>query len=143
MIPIPYYFYNLTNPTLPKFYYQVKSQEQMIAALACATEGLKDHGNQLTDQVNENTGDIEQLQGYVDAIQKGEYVDGYIDQLAAYIDKNLISFVARLAQYVFPILYWDGECYRYAVVVPESWNWLKFQWVWVEDDHSYHIVLTY
>lgn len=143
MVPIPYYFYNMTNPTLPKFYYQVKSQEQKIATLACAVEGLKDHENVLTGQVNDNTEDIEQLQGYVERIQNGEYVDGYIDQLAGYIDRNLIAFVARLAQYVFPILYWDGECYRYAVVVPQSWRFLKFSWVWVDEDRSYHIVLTY
>lgn len=140
---IPPYFYNFTNPTLPKFYYQVKSQEQALATLACAVEGLKDHGNEVTGQVNENTVDIAELQGYVRAIQNGEYADGYIDQLAGYIDANLMQFVARLAMYVFPQLYWDGECYRYAMVIPQSWDFLRFMWVWDDEDRSWHIVLKY
>lgn len=140
---IPPYFYNLSNPTLPKFYYEVKSQEQLLATISCALQGLTDHENSVTDNVNINNRDIAELQQYVKDIQEGKYVDGYIDQLAAYINDNLIAFVARLAQYVFPGLYWDGECYRYSVVVPESWDFLKFQWVWVEEDRSYHIMLTY
>lgn len=140
---IPPYYYNLANPTLPKFYYEVKSQEQLLATIGCALQGLSDHENAVTENVNDNNADIAELQQYVKDIQDGKYVDGYIDQLASYIDANLIALVGRLAAYVFPQLYWDGECYRYAMVIPESWDFLTFEWVWVEDDRSYHIVLSY
>lgn len=140
---IPPYYYNFTNPTLPKFYYEVKSQEQLLATISCALEGLTKHENAVTDNVNVNTEDIEELQKYVEAIQNGEYVDGYIDQLAAYIDANLTDLVGRIAQYVFPSFYWDGDCWRYMVVVPTNWDWLRFRWVWDQEDGTYHIALGY
>lgn len=86
---------------------------------------------------------LAELQKTLDEIKNGQYVYNYIDQLAGYIDANLQDFVARIAMYAFPGFYWDGYAWRYQIIVPESWTFLKFRWVWVEDDMSYHIMLTW
>lgn len=137
----------LANPTMPKMYWEVKSQEQLIANLYCIMDALKDTLNDDIEQTNANTDAIEQIQKTIDSIENGEYLDKYIDGLGEYIDENLIAFVGRLAAYVFPEFYWDGSSWRFALVIPEDWTWLKFSFPFVDDpdenDCSFHISLVY
>ena len=135
--------WNLTNPTLPKMYWGVKSQEQLIAQLYCIIDYLQGYENDQTDVINANADAIAKLQEIADSIANGEYYDQYIDGLAKWIDENLVSFVARLTAYVFPGLNWDGSTSRIEFTVPEGWEFLNFRFVWVPEDYSYHIELAY
>lgn len=130
------------NPTLPKFYWEVKSQEQLIKFLCSYIVQLGEYANEQTEQINTNTGDIDSMQTVIDSISNGEYTDKYIDGLAQYIDDNLIKFVSRLTAYVFPGFYWDGTCWRYMLTVPSDWSFLRFTYVWCEDG-TYHLTLQY
>lgn len=49
---IPFRFIMKANPTLPKFYWEVKSQEQLISYLCCYLEQLKDYVNTITETIN-------------------------------------------------------------------------------------------
>lgn len=49
---VPFGFIMKANPTLPKFYWEVKSQEQLINYICCYLESLKNYVNELVDYVN-------------------------------------------------------------------------------------------
>lgn len=143
-VTLPYFNpFMLANPTLPDLYMQTKSPQQLIDALYCGLDATGKYDNQQTEQINANTENIAELQDSVDKISNGEYFDKYIDGLAQYIDDNLIAFVARLTAYVFPGLYWDGDCWRLEFTIPESWAFLSFKFVWVSEDFSYHAEIEY
>lgn len=144
MIPIPIFSpWSIANPTLPKMYWGVKSQEQLIAQLYCIINYLQGYENDQTKAINSNAEAIEKLQKITDSIENGEYYDQYIDGLAKWIDENLISFVARLTAYVFPGLYWDGNCWRLEFTIPEGWEFLNFEFRWDDGDSCYHLYLKY
>lgn len=135
--------WNIANPTLPKMYWGVKSQEQLIAQLYCIINYLQGYENEQTDAINSNADAIAELQKITDSIASGEYYDQYIDGLAKWIDENLINLVARLTAYVFPGLYWDGNCWRLEFTIPEGWEFLNFEFRWEDSDSSYHLYLKY
>ena len=49
---VPFGFIMKANPTLPKFYWEVKSQEQLINYMCCYLENLKDYVNSIVEYVN-------------------------------------------------------------------------------------------
>lgn len=115
---------------------------EILNKLVLAVDGLISDGKVTAEEVADLEAQVKELDALLQKVASGEYADLYIDQLAAYIDKNLISFVARLAKFVFPHFYWDGECWRFAIDVPESWDFLTFEWTF-EDDLTWHINLRY
>lgn len=144
--PLPYFDpFMIANPTLPKMYWQVKSPEQLVANLYCIINAMKGHINDTSEQVNKNTLAIEQLQAVIDSIENGDYYDQYIDGLAKWIDENLQQLVARQSKYVFPTFIREPEtgAWRYAVVVPQGWEYLKFDWIFDERDGTYRIRINY
>ena len=144
--PLPFFNpWMLTNPTLPKMYWEVKSPEQLIANLYCIMDALKDTINKDIEQTNENTDAIEKIQEVIDSIENGEYLDKYIDGLAKWIDENIQKLVARQSKYLFPTFYQepDTEAWRYALIIPHGWEHLRFDWIFDEMDNTYHIRIRY
>lgn len=116
---------------------------EILNKLVLAVDGIINDANVGVDQIKQMQEQIAELDDLLHRIADGEYADLYIDQLASYIDKNLIMFVARLVKYVFPGFYWDGDCWRLEFVMPSNWEFLNFKFVWNQDDFSYHIELEY
>lgn len=116
---------------------------EILNKLVLAVDGIINDVNVGVDQIKQMQEQIAELDDLLHRIADGEYADLYIDQLASYIDKNLIMFVARLVKYVFPGFYWDGDCWRLEFVMPSNWDFLNFKFVWNQDDFSYHIELEY
>lgn len=144
--PLPFFDpFMIANPTLPKLYWEVKSPEQLIANLYCIMEALKDPINNTIEQVNENTSAIEAIQTVIDSIQNGGYFDEYVDGLAKWIDENIQQLVARQSKYVFPTFYQEPDtgAWRYALVIPQGWEQLKFRWIFDERDNTYHVTINY
>lgn len=145
-VPLPYFDpFMIANPTLPKLYWEVKSPEQLVANLYCIVDAMKDPINNTAEQVNKNTAVIEQLKDVIESIENGEYYDQYIDGLAKWIDENLQQLVARQSKYVFPTFYQEPDtgCWRYALVVPQGWEHLRFDWIFDERDNTYHVRINY
>lgn len=145
-VPLPYFDpFMIANPTLPKIYWEVKSPEQLVANLYCIVEAMKTPINDTSAQVNKNTGAIEQIQAVIDSIENGGYYDQYIDGLAKWIDENLQQLVARQSKYVFPTFYEEPKtgAWRYAVVIPQGWDHLDFDWIFDERDNTYHVRINY
>lgn len=116
---------------------------EILNKLVLAVDGIINDVNVGVDQIKQMQEQIAELDDLLHRIADGEYAELYIDQLASYIDKNLIMFVARLVKYVFPGFYWDGDCWRLEFVMPSNWDFLNFKFVWNQDDFSYHIELEY
>lgn len=116
---------------------------EILNKLVLAVDGIINDANVSVDQIKQMQEQIAELDDLLHKIADGEYAELYIDQLASYIDKNLIMFVARLVKYVFPGFYWDGDCWRLEFVMPSNWDFLNFKFVWNQDDFSYHIELEY
>lgn len=116
---------------------------EILNKLVLAVDGIINDANVGVDQIKQMQEQIAELDDLLHKIADGEYAELYIDQLASYIDKNLIMFVARLVKYVFPGFYWDGDCWRLEFVMPSNWDFLNFKFVWNQDDFSYHIELEY
>lgn len=131
------------TPVIPKMYWDVYSAEERIHRICCMLDKLTEYVNSMAVEINDNTADIETITGEISDISNGKYTPKYIDGLAKYIDANLTSFVARLTAYVFPGLVYDGKAWRVSMVVPHDWAFMRFRYVWVPEDGTYHITLNY
>lgn len=144
--PLPFFNpWMLTNPTLPKMYWEVKSPEQLIANLYCIIDAIKDPLNDTIGRSNENAKAIGEIEKVIESIENGRYYDRYIDGLAKWIDANIRQLVARQSKYVFPTFYREPDtgCWRYALVVPQGWERLDFDWIFDERDSTYHVRINY
>ena len=109
---------------------------------------LNDHiggYNMLVGQVTDNTDLLTSMSDLLTQIKNGKYADLYLDQLEAWINENLINYVARMAFYVFPTLQYDSnkKVWRYCIKVPQSWKQLKFRWTWDTSKHVWYLALYY
>lgn len=122
MIP----FFNpwmISNPTLPKMYWEVKSPEQLVANLYCIMDALKNYVNGTSKQVNENTDKIAELEKLFKKFQESGFDDYYARQVAAWIASNLEFIYDKTVRQVFFGLTDDG---RFCAYVPNSWACIKF-----------------
>lgn len=121
-IPI-YNPWMISNPTLPKMYWQVKSQEQLVAQLYCIIDALEDYENQQTVQINVNSQDIEELESLFEKFQESGFEDYYEQQLQEWMEEHADEIWAVLGQMVFFGLTSDGYFCAY---VPDSWQDIVF-----------------
>lgn len=122
MIP----FFNpwmISNPTLPKMYWEVKSPEQLVANLYCIMDALKNYVNGASDQINENTDKIAELEDLFKKFQESGFDDYYAKQVTAWIASNLEFIYDKTVKQVFFGLTDDG---RFCAYVPNSWADIKF-----------------
>lgn len=113
----------IANPTLPKMYWQVKSQEQLVAQLYCIIGALDDYENKQTDQININTQEIEELKALFEKFQESGFEDYYEQLLLDWMNAHVDQIWAALGQMVFFGLTSDGYFCAY---VPDSWQDIVF-----------------
>lgn len=125
MIPVLPYFnpWMISNPTLPKMYWEVKSPEQLVANLYCIMDALKDYVNGASDQININTDKIAELEDLFKKFQESGFDDYYARQVTAWIASNLEFIYDKTVRQVFFGLTDDG---RFCAYVPNSWADIKF-----------------
>lgn len=121
---IPYFNpWMISNPTLPKMYWEVKSPEQLVANLYCIMDALKDHVNGTSDQINANTAKIAELEDLFKKFQESGFDDYYARQVTAWIASNLEFIYDKTVRQIFFGLTDDG---RFCAYVPNSWADIKF-----------------
>ena len=62
----PYNPWMISNPTLPKLYWAVKSPEQLVANLYCIVEYTEGYINDLSEVVETIAADMDDVKAYVD-----------------------------------------------------------------------------
>lgn len=127
---------------LPAVYDDSLSYYELLCKVSSKLNELITKDNEIGEVLGVTVEQVEAMQKILEEIRDGKYAELYIDQLAAYIDSNLINFIARLTKYVFPTFYYDGECWRFALIVPSNWDWLRFSWSFETDD-TWHLNLDY
>lgn len=138
---VPYGAFTLSTPTIPKFYWDVYSQEQRWKRICCELGKLIEYADALGMHVNVNADDIEKLQNDFERFRDSGFYDYYAEQLEAWIDANMEGIISRAMKMVFFGLTDDGYFCAY---VPKSWNGIKFDTIadYASDDYGC-LVLEY
>lgn len=112
-----------TTPTIPKFYWDVKSQEQRIKVMCCLIQQLIDQYGSTDSQIQKNADDIAELQELFRKFQESGFDDYYEQQVIQWINNNIAILYQQLAKQVFFGLTSDGHFCAY---VPDSWSDITF-----------------
>lgn len=115
--------FNIANPTLPKFYFNVKSQEQLIAIISCTIEELSTHVNDVNINVDVLRNEIEKIKKLFDKFIDSGFDEYYRDMLTKWLNDNADWLFSRFVKMVFFGLTDDGYFCAY---IPESWNEIEF-----------------
>lgn len=111
------------TPTIPKFYWDVKSQEQRIKIMCYLIQGLIDNYASTDSQISKNTKDIAELTARFDAFVEHGFDEYYEQQVIEWISQHIGVLYEQLAHQVFFGLTSDGHFCAY---VPESWSEITF-----------------
>lgn len=112
-----------TTPTIPKFYWDVKSQEQRIKVMCCLIQQLIDQYGSTDSQISQNTETIKELQELFRKFQESGFDEYYEQQVIQWISDNIAILYQQLAKQVFFGLTSDGYFCAY---VPDSWSDITF-----------------
>lgn len=111
------------TPTIPKFYWDVDSQEQGIKQLCKTVCKLIGYLNEVSDQVNLDTDAIAKLEADFKAFVEHGFDDYYREQIEQWFRDNAWQIYKLLAKQVFFGLTSDGYFCAY---VPDSWAEVSF-----------------
>lgn len=141
--PNPQIIAGLTTftPTIPKFYWDVDSQEQGIKNLCICLEKTIAFLNQVADQVNIDTAAIKELQDQFKKFMESGFDDYYRDQIEKWFNDNAFNIYKLIAKQVFFGLTDDGYFCAY---VPDSWKEITFDTGMNYDTYTYgRLILRY
>lgn len=119
----PFWGFSAFTPTIPKLYWDVKSQEQRILNLFDLLNKLVCYCDNMGLQIDINAEDIEQLKKELQNLKDGGLLDFYEKQLEKWIDDNLALIMQMLIKQVYFGLTSDGYFCAY---VPDSWSDIIF-----------------
>ena len=111
------------TPSIPKFYWDVDSQEQGIKQLCKTVCMLIDYLNEVADQVNIDTDAIEELKATFQKFQESGFDDYYRAQIEQWVKDNMENIIRDSIKMVFFGLTDDGYFCAY---IPDSWSDLTF-----------------
>lgn len=121
---IPYFegFTEFT-PTIPKMYWDVKSQEQRIKAICEQFHKMICYANMLGNKLNESLGDIDELTEMFNKFVESGFDDYYAEQIEKWIDSHLQFIYEKTIKQVYFGLTLDGYFVAY---IPDSWSDIIF-----------------
>ena len=122
----PFWGFSAFTPTIPKLYWNVKSQEQRILNLFDLLNKLVCYCDNMGLQINVNAQDIADLQTAMQELKDGGLLDYYEKQIYQWIQDNMESIMQKaLLQFVTLGINDDGYLVLYR---PDSWNDIIFDW---------------
>lgn len=119
----PFWGFSAFTPTIPKLYWNVKSQEQRILNLFDLLDKLICYCNQMGYQIDVRDEDIERLKKDIEQLKDGGLIDFYEQQITQWIQDNLLTLWQTFAKQVYFGLDEDGYFVAY---VPDSWSDIQF-----------------
>ena len=119
----PFWGFSNFTPTIPKLYWDVKSQEQRILNLFDLLDKVVDYCNQMGLQINVNKADIDQLRKDFEELKDGKFWDYYEQQITAWVEANMPEIMAKAAKMVYFGLTDDGYFCAY---IPDALSALTF-----------------
>lgn len=122
------------TPTIPKMYWDVKSQEQRIKSMCELINKLICYADMLGTLENESREDILNLMEQFEQFKESGFLDYYEQQLNAWIHENMQEIIETSMKMVFFGLTLDGYFVAY---IPESWNDIIFDTVMEYANENY------
>lgn len=119
----PFWGFSAFTPTIPKLYWNVKSQEQRILNLFDLLNKLVCYCDNMGLQIDVNAQDIADLQTAMQELKDGGLLDYYEKQIYAWIQANMEPIISAAIKFVYFGLTEDGYFCAY---VPDSWSDITF-----------------
>ncbi len=119
----PFWGFTAFTPTIPKLYWNVKSQEQRILRICDLLDKLICYSDYLGDNVDLNREDIEALKTEFEEFKEHGFDDYYLAQIEQWVNDNLETLNHLLVKQVYFGLTYDGHFVAY---IPESWDDIIF-----------------
>ena len=119
----PFWGFSAFTPTIPKLYWNVKSQEQRILNLFDLLNKLVCYCDNMGIQLNVSQDELEKLKAEFEKFQDSGFEDYYEKQLAQWIKDNAATLFQLLAKQVYFGLTDDGYFCAY---IPDSWSDVTF-----------------
>lgn len=118
-------FWGFTEFTtsIPKIYWDVKSQEQRILGICKLIDKLVCYADMLGDEENESRAMILELQAQFQKFMESGFDDYYAEQIEKWVNDNLEILYKDLVKQVFFGLNEQGHFVAY---IPESWDDIIF-----------------
>lgn len=123
---VPYGSFVLNTPTIPKFYWDVYSQEQRLKQICCELEKLMQYADMLGVNLNIDHEVIIELQEQFKKFMESGFFDYYAAQLEKWINDNMERIISKAIKMVFFGLTPDGYFCAY---IPSSWAGIMFDTV--------------
>lgn len=122
----PFWGFSAFTPTIPKLYWNVKSQEQRILNLFDLLNKLVCYCDSMGLQIDVNAQDIADLQKAMQELKDGGLLDYYEKQIYQWIQDNMEALIKKaLLQFVTLGINDDGYLVLYR---PDSWNDIIIDW---------------
>ena len=116
----PFWCFSAFTPTIPKLYWNVKSQEQRILNLFDLLNKLVCYCDSMGLQIDVNAQDIADLK---EELKDGSLLDYYEKQIYDWIQDNMADLLSAGIKQVYFGLTSDGYFCAY---VPDSWSDIAF-----------------
>ena len=125
----PFWGFSAFTPTIPKLYWDVKSQEQRILNLFDLLNKLVCYCDNMGLQIDVNAQDIEGLQTAMQELKDGGLLDYYEKQIYAWIQANMADLLsAGIKQVYFGLTddTYSGGAGYFVAYIPDSWSEITF-----------------
>ena len=109
--------------SIPKMYWDVKSQEQRIHAICAMLDKLICYADMLGDQTNLNIDEIKALQAEFEKFKESGFDDYYAAQVEAWINSHLLYIYDNTIKQIYFGLTDDGYLCAW---IPDSWDDITF-----------------
>lgn len=119
----PFWGFSAFTPTIPKLYWDVKSQEQRILNLFDLLNKLVCYCDNMGLQIDVNAQDIQEIRDYVNEFLTSGFDDALAEKIAKWIDDHLQFIFTHTIRQVYFGLTQDGHFVAY---VPDSWSDIVF-----------------
>lgn len=123
---VPYGSFVLNTPTIPKFYWDVYSQEQRLKQICCELEKLMQYADMLGVNLNIDHEAIIELQEQFKKFMESGFFDYYAAQIEKWVNDNMERIISQAIKMVFFGLTPDGYFCAY---IPSSWAGIMFDTV--------------
>ena len=120
--------------SIPKMYWDVKSQEQRILTICKQIHKLICYADMLGDKIEIDHADILELQRLFEQFQESGFDDYYAAQVEKWIDEHLQFIYDHTIKQIYFGLTLDGYFVAY---IPESWDDITFDTIMNYSDPNY------
>ena len=125
----PFWGFSAFTPTIPKLYWDVKSQEQRILNLFDLLNKLVCYCDNMGLQIDVNAQDVADLQTAMQELKDGGLLDYYEKQICDWIQANMADLLsAGIKQVYFGLTddTYSGGAGYFVAYIPDSWSEITF-----------------